>query len=296
MNFNKYNPYLILTFGVMIISWSPLLTAWSDASGVITSFYRILIATIVLFIPFYRKRRNPTSTNTQNILLAVFAGVAFALDNALWSTGVTMAGASNPTFLVNTAPIWVGLGAMLVFKEYLSKQFWLGLVLAILGAALILEVDWRQSLESGTGSLYGLIGGLFYALFFLIGQKVRYHMDTISFFWIVVASASCTLGLIALMFGHSFTGYSVSTYIIFVVLGLVMQVGGWLAITYALGKLPAAIVAPILLGQPVIAAVLAHYMLQERLDHMQIAGAAAVLVGVLFTQRARIISPDVTNN
>ena len=112
MNFNKYNPYLILTFGVMIISWSPLLTAWSDASGVITSFYRILIATIVLFIPFYRKRRNPTSTNTQNILLAVFAGVAFALDNALWSTGVTMAGASNPTFLVNTAPIWVGLGAM----------------------------------------------------------------------------------------------------------------------------------------------------------------------------------------
>ena len=150
-------------------------------------------------IPFYRKRRNPTSTNTQNILLAVFAGIAFALDNALWSTGVTMAGASNPTFLVNTAPIWVGLGAMLVFKEYLSKQFWLGLVLAILGAALILEVDWRQSLESGTGSLYGLIGGLFYALFFLIGQKVRYHMDTISFFWIVVASASCTLGLIALM-------------------------------------------------------------------------------------------------
>ena len=96
-----------------------------------------------------------------------------------------MAGASNPTFLVNTAPIWVGLGAMLVFKEYLSKQFWLGLVLAILGAALILEVDWRQSLESGTGSLYGLIGGLFYALFFLIGQKVRYHMDTISFFWIL---------------------------------------------------------------------------------------------------------------
>ena len=66
-----------------------------------------------------------------------------------------------------------------------------------------------------------------------------------------------------------------------------MTAGAWLAITYALGKLSAAIVSPIMLGQPVITAVLAHYILLEKLDLWQIMGAVAVLIGVLLTQSAR---------
>ena len=39
-------------------------------------------------------------------------GVFFAGDMALWSTGVMLACVASPTLLANTAPIWVGLGAV----------------------------------------------------------------------------------------------------------------------------------------------------------------------------------------
>ena len=292
MNNNKYNPYLILVVSVITISWSPLLTRWSEAPGVITSFFRMFIGAVALLVPFLRKRSSYKSIKTQHIFLAVFAGIAFALDNAFWATGVTLAGASNPTFLVNTSPIWVGLGAMLFFREQLDNRFWFGLVLALAGSALILEVDWSHSVMSGAGSLYGLIGGLFYAVFLLVGQKSRYYIDTVPFLFIVLCSSTCTLGLIALILQYPFSGYSLSTYIIFVLLGTVLTAGSWLAITYTLGKLSAAIVAPIMLGQPVITAVLAHYILLEELDRLQIIGATAVLIGVLLTQNTHALSHD----
>ena len=279
MNRNKYNPYLILVVSVMTIAWSLLLTRWSEAPGIITSFFRMFIAAVALSVPFWHKRISYKSIKAQHVFLAVFAGV-------------TLAGASNPTFLVNTSPIWVGLGAMLFFREQLGHRFWFGLVLALAGSALILEVDWSHSVMSGTGSLYGLIGGVFYAVFLLVGQKSRYYIDTVSFFFIVLCSASCVLGIIALILQYPISGYSLSTYLIFVLLGTVMTAGAWLAITYTLGKLSAAIVAPIMLGQPVITAVLAHYILLEQLDRLQIIGAAAVVIGVLLTQNTRVLSYD----
>ena len=96
-----------------------------------------------------------------------------------------------------------------------------------------------------------------------------------------------TKGILAVILRYPISGYSTSTYLIFVLLGTIMTAGAWLAITYALGKLSAAIVAPIMLGQPVITAVLAHYILLEKLDRWQIVGAVAVLIGVLLTQSAR---------
>ncbi len=284
---SNINPYFCLYFGVFIIGWSPILIVWSESSGVVTSFYRIIVAAVILFVPFIRKYRKKIIHDKFLILLSVFAGIAYALDNALWATGVNLSGPANPTFLVNTAPIWVGIGAMVFFKEKLGRQFWVGLLLAMIGAALILEVDLKQSFISAIGSLYGLLGGVFYAVFFLLGQRVRYHMDTISFFWIVLFSAVCTLGVITLVFNYPLVGYSFTTYLIFVVLGVVMQVIGWLSITYALGVLPASAVAPILLGQPVITSILAHVFLRDSMEIFQVVGACAVLIGVLITQESR---------
>ena len=100
-------------------------------------------------------------------------------------------------------------------------------------------------------------------------------------------------------FGNNSTNIAVSyqwilsiNYLIFVLLGTVMTAGAWLTITYTTGKLSAAIIAPIILGQPVITAVLAHYILLDQLDRLQIMGAAAVIIGVLLTQNTRVLSYD----
>jgi drug/metabolite transporter (DMT)-like permease len=62
---------------------------------------------------------------------------------------------------------------------------------------------------------------------------------------------------------------------------------GWLAINYAQGHLPATLVAPTLLAQPVMTALLAIPILGEALVGIEILGGAIVLGGIYLVHRSR---------
>jgi len=70
-------------------------------------------------------------------------------------------------------------------------------------------------------------------------------------------------------------------------LGLVSQLGGYLALTFALGHLPATITSVSLLTQGPLTAVLATLLLAEPLTLPQIVGGALVLIGVGLAHRQR---------
>ena len=280
------NAYLSLGLGVVILAWAPLLMRWAGAPGVATAFFRNSIAVVVIVLPFWWKRRSAERVVRSAFWLALLAGVSYGVDTGLWSTGIILSGVANPTLLANTAPVWVGLGAMLLFRERLGTGFWVGLGLAMAGAVLILGLDRWQSVLAGTGSLYGLVAGIFYAGFFLAGQKARENMDVISFIWIAFAGSACILGVSTAALQQPILGYGLSTYLIFLALGVV-HVAAWLALTYSLGLLPASTVAPIMLVQPVISAGLAHFLLGERLGPWQSLGGVAVLAGVMLVHRQR---------
>jgi drug/metabolite transporter (DMT)-like permease len=97
--------------------------------------------------------------------LALLGGIFFAADIAAWATGVVIAGATNPTLLANTAPLWVGLGALIFFRQRLRRTFWIGTVIAMVGAGLVLGLE-RDG--QTIGSLLGLLAAVFYAAYFLV--------------------------------------------------------------------------------------------------------------------------------
>jgi len=287
-NYRNINPYLALGIGLIVLAWGALLIRWADAPGLVTSFYRNSIAALVLVIPcLWLLSNDNLSLGSSNTRLAIWAGVFYGIDVGLHAVGVNLIGATIPTVLANTAPIWVGLGAMLFFREQLGLGFWLGLTLAMIGAVMLANVDQLYDLAQSKGSFYGLLAGVFYAAFVLVSQKARDNMNPFSFLCIAFASAGCTTGLIAIVFQQPITGYSMLTYMIFIVYGAVVQVGGWLCVTYALGKLSASTVAPILLMQAVVTGVLAHIFLGEQLNYVQYLGGVAVLCGVFVVQRER---------
>jgi drug/metabolite transporter (DMT)-like permease len=83
------------------------------------------------------------------------------------------------------------------------------------------------------------------------------------------------------------TGYPAQTYWSLIGVALITQVGAYLAISYALGHLPASIVSPTLLGQPVLTALLAVPLLGQPLNPAQIVGGAVVLAGIWIVHRQR---------
>jgi drug/metabolite transporter (DMT)-like permease len=71
-------------------------------------------------------------------------------------------------------------------------------------------------------------------------------------------------------------------------MGLAVQIGGWLVINFAQGYLPASIVAPTLLLQPVVTALFAQPLLGESLTIWHFSGGGAVLVGIFMVHMSRL--------
>jgi drug/metabolite transporter (DMT)-like permease len=273
--------YGALAVGILCISFSAIFVKWANVPGTVSALYRVAVATVVLALPFGRQIARGTVTRRPGIwLLAVVAGVFFTLDLAVWNSSLLLTSAANATLLGNDAPIFVGLGALLLFRERLRVAYWLGLIVALLGMSLIVGWDVLSQSPLGAGDLLALLAGVFYAGYMLATQRLRAGMDTLSTLWIAGATGLVLLLGYDLVVGLPLTGFSPQSYLALVGLGLVSQVAGWLAINYALGHLPASMVSPTLLGQPIVTALLAVPLLSEELEPRVIAGGVVALLGI----------------
>ena len=277
--------YVVLALSLIGMGFSGILVSLANAPGATTGFYRMAIAAIVLVVPFIRSLREAGWPVRNEVFIALLSGLLFAGDLFFWNTGILISGATTPTLMGNTAPIWVGLGAMVFFKERPGRLFWIGLAVAIGGAAVVLGADALN--DVGLGTIFGILAGLFYGLYFLVVQRSRQKLSTLTSFWFSVACSAIVLAVVARILNQPLTGYSPATYLYLIALSLLVQVGGQMGVAYALGYLPASIVSPTLLLQPVLTGLLAVPILGEVLSLAHIAGGVAVLIGVYLVHRSR---------
>jgi drug/metabolite transporter (DMT)-like permease len=285
---NKFLPYIALAVGIVALSLSAMFVRWSGAPGPITGFYRLLISTI-LFLPFFiQQQRKMEPIQIRWVWFPICAGLFTAFDFAFWNTSVKYTSAANATLLGNTSPLWVALAALLIFKERLRGTFWLGLGFALTGAVLIVGTDFFKHPTLGIGDLMASTAAIFYASYQLITQRGRVHIDPFRYTWLVGVSATIAMFIINLILGNSFTGYNSQTWLIFFATAIVSQMIGYLSITYALGHLPASVVSPTLIGQPILTTLLAIPLLGEIPSGIQWLGSAIALTGIYIVNQSHI--------
>lgn len=284
----KILPYLALVSGVICLSFSAIFVRWAEAPGPVVSFYRISIATLVLAPVFWRQqRRLQRRWEASNLVFPLLGGILTALDHAVWSSSLSYTTAANATLLGNTAPLWVALVTWLVFGERLSGRFWLGLIFTLGGAATVLGSDFVRHPSFGIGDLLAMASGFFYGGYFLVTQRGRQRLDTLSYVWLVSLVSSIGLLLVNVVLSYPLSGYPQLTWLVFLGAALISQIGGYLSVSYALGHLPASVVSPSLLGQPVLTALLAIPLLGEGLRPEQGLGGLLVLLGVYLIHRSQ---------
>ena len=291
---NQYLPYLALASGILALSFSAMFVRWADAPGPITGFYRVLLSSLLLTPFFVRDCRAKCSINRHNILFPILAGLFTSGDFALWNTSVNYTTAANATLLGNTAPLWVALGAWLLFRERLNGRFWLGLLLALAGATLILGTDFLLHPRLGIGDLMAIGTGLFYAGYMLVTQRSRQHFNPLTHLWLMGLSASFGLLMINLALKNPIAGYSAQSWLVFFAAALVSQIAGYMSITYALGHLPASVISPTMIGQPIVTAILAIPLLGEIPTFLQLTGGATALAGIYIVNQEHNRSKQIT--
>ena len=77
------------------------------------------------------------------------------------SSALLLTSAATATLLDNTAPIWVGIGAMIFFGERLRWRYWAGLGLALTGAAVVTGFKPTAGFRLNPGDVLALTGAIF---------------------------------------------------------------------------------------------------------------------------------------
>lgn len=279
---SAWKAYAALGSGVLCIGLSAIFVKLAGVSGLVSAFYRVFIAALVL-TPWWLLRR-PRWAPATAIRGTIVGGLFFALDLVLWNSSLNLTSAGAATLLANNAPLWVGLAAWLILHERLGRNFWAGLVVALVGMTLIVGSTALFS-GSGLGNLLAISASFFYAAYLLITQRVRAQIDTLSFMVLSALTGAALLLAVALVLRVPLTGFPTQTWGALLALGLVSQVGGWLAINYALGHIPATRVSVTLLAQAVVTTLVAIPILHELPSAVQIVGGILVLSGIFWVYR-----------
>ncbi len=288
----KILPYLALTCGILVLSFSSLFVRWAvGAPGAVAAFYRMAIGAVV-FLPFFlRQPREQRKFDRRWLFLPILGGIFTAGDHGFWATAINYTRVANATLLNNLAPLWVALVALIFWRERLRTGFWLGLILTLGGAAIVLGGDFFDHPQFNTGNLLGVISSFFYAAYFLTTQRGREHFSTLTYVFLITTICALVLFGVNLAAGNPLSGFPSATYLSFLAAGLISQVIGYFSIGYALGHLPASVVSPTMIAQPVITALLAIPLAGEPLVPALWIGGLVALAGIYLINRSREPAP-----
>ena len=215
---------------------------------------------------------------------AAIGAISVGLYHALWVISIGLNGAAVATVLIYTFPVFVTLGAWLLFHEPIRRPQILALALALLGCALVVRAYDPAVLQvSWFGVLVGLSTGLTHAGYVLFSQRaVQSYSPWTSLGYTMLFGSLMLLGLnLVVAPGELLAiGSSPNTWLLLVVLALGPTLGGYVLFTAALRHIPGRIAGLIAVVEAPVAALLAALVLGERMEWPQLLGLVLVLAAV----------------
>lgn len=278
-----------LFLGAAAIAFAPIFVRLSVLEPTATAFHRAFLSLPLLWLPWIvgqgRGRLAEGRLSGRDKALLMLAGAFFAGDLACWHWALRYTSVANSTLLANFAPFFVTLGAVVLFKERVTRQFLLGLALALCGAVVLIG----DSLDLGGGQVLGdglgLLTAVFYAAYILSVGRLRARFSVLTVMaWSTLGTAVVLLPIV-LLSGEALVAPSAYGWAVLLGLAWFSHCGGQGLIAFALAHLPAPFSSVSLLLQPVIAALLAWALLAEPLGVWQAAGGSVVLAGIFLARR-----------
>jgi drug/metabolite transporter (DMT)-like permease len=153
------------------------------------------------------------------------------------------------------------------------------------GGLLIGRGDWDLGKDPLFGDFMALLGAVMATGYLLAGRCLRPKMSLGPYITLVYGTAGILLVIYALLHGDSFFGYSGKDYLLFLLLALVPQLIGHTTVNWALRFFSATLVAVFILGEPVLATLLAFLLLGESIGLDVFLGGTLVLLGIYLCAR-----------
>jgi drug/metabolite transporter (DMT)-like permease len=287
---------------ILAVSTASILIRFAqrDAASLTIAALRLVFATLLLTpLGLTRYRKEVRALAWREVTLAAAAGLFLAIHFATWITSLRYTSVASSVVLVSTGPIWVALVSPFLLHERLSRPAVIGLALAIVGGIVIAADDvckWSprircvgvdQLLQGSAmwGNLLALFGAWAVTGYLVLGRQLRPTVRLFPYILIAYGTAAMWLAAAMLAVGQSPLGLPPMAYAWILVLAILPQLVGHSTYNWALGFLPAALVALATLGEPIGSTVLAYVILDEHPSLMVLGGGVLILGGIYLAAR-----------
>jgi drug/metabolite transporter (DMT)-like permease len=118
-----------------------------------------------------------------------------------------MTSVASATAFAATQPIFAALIARLR-GEHVARRAWIGIVVAVLGAAELSGVDLSASLHAFLGDLLALTAAVLAAVYMTLGSKVRQTVSLTPYASVCYATAAATIAVMAVLCDEHLLGFA----------------------------------------------------------------------------------------
>jgi drug/metabolite transporter (DMT)-like permease len=270
-----------LVVAVLAVSSSAPLIAFAAAPALAIAFWRNGLAALALTPVTLGPRRGELAGATRRaVLFGLLAGVALAAHFATWMPSVQLGSVATATALVATQPVWQGLIAAGQGRRP-SSAGWLGIGLAVAGAAWATGIDVGVSGRAVLADVLALLGAVAAAVYTALGEQARASLSTTTYTWICYGTCAALLLVVCLVGGVRLAGYDAATWAAILALVAGAQLLGHSMFNYALQHTSATTVSVLILLEVPGAAVLAWVWLGQRPHLDTVPGLLLLLAGVV---------------
>ncbi len=263
------------------ISFAPIFVRLSEVGPAATAFYRLLFALPFFGLWLICRGKGYGVLSLRDLRKLCWSGLFFAADLAIWHWSIKLTSVANATLLANLAPVFLAVGAWLFLSEQVRARVVFGLLLTASGAVLVARSSFSRGLHHLWGDGLAVLAAVFYALYLLSVKRLRKNFSTpVIMTWTGLVSCPVLL-LASLVSRESLAITTARGWEVLLGLAFAGQIAGQTLIAYAFAFLPASFSSLNLFLQPVLAALLASWLLGEDLTAMQGLGGCLVLSGII---------------
>jgi len=258
-----------------------LVAVSSDVTPLALAFWRDLSTFVVLLVGVGLVRPSWLRVRRRDLPWMVALGASLGTFHVFWNLGVVLNGAAVATVQQAAMPAIVAVAAWLIWREPLTWNKILAIILTFVGTVLVSGLDVLGQAEiTLTGLLAGLGIPIAYAGWNLFGKKVRQRYGPLT-----LMTYGFAFGALVLLPFQFFTPQPWPvppvSWLWFAGLILVSTILAFSAYTFALGRLPASVATILAMTEIPIVVVYAYFLLDEQMTGDQVLGAMLVVGGVL---------------
>ncbi|MCQ2467792.1 MAG: DMT family transporter [Clostridia bacterium] len=244
---------------------------------------RLSCAAIIYVIILFFKDRKGFKIALRDIPLFLGLGLLSILFfTYCYFTAIQIMAMSTAAILLYTSPIWVMLMSLIFFKEKLTSQKIIALILAFLGCVLVSGIGGGK--VTVWGLLVGLGSGIGYGLYSILGTVAlrKYSTYTVTTYTFIVAGLGSffvadTPDMISKL---QQTGAVPSTLLFVLVTAIFTAVIPYLLYTLGLSKTTASRAAILATVEPVTATIFGFFVMHEKVSMVALVGIVLVLLAI----------------